>query len=58
MENTAWSGPMMPGDKNEPGAIGEYPGAEGSNSVEGGADPNYMYGSQPGHNGAGAGDSY
>ncbi|CAM1506595.1 Fc.00g062360.m01.CDS01 [Cosmosporella sp. VM-42] len=58
MENTAWSGPMMGGDKNEPGSIGEYPGAEGSNSVEGGADPNYMYGSQPGHNGAGAGDGY
>ncbi|KAF7555641.1 hypothetical protein G7046_g6502 [Stylonectria norvegica] len=56
LENTAWPGPMMPGDKNEPGVGGEYPGAEGTNSVDGGADPNYMYDSQAGHNGAGVGE--
>ncbi|KAH7162817.1 histone-fold-containing protein [Dactylonectria estremocensis] len=56
LENTTWPGPMMGGEKPEGGA--EFPSAEGSNSVEGGADPNYMYGSQAGHNGAGAGDGY
>ncbi|KAH7188662.1 histone-fold-containing protein [Fusarium flagelliforme] len=54
------NGPMYPGTmmgdtKAEPGAVGEF-GHEG-NSVEGGADPNYMYGSQPGHNGT-AGEGY
>ncbi|KAK7421905.1 hypothetical protein QQX98_001899 [Neonectria punicea] len=58
LENTAWPGPMMGGEKAEAGAVGgEFP-AEGSNSVEGGADPQYMYGSQAGHNGAGANDGY
>lgn len=46
----------MGGEKGEGGA--EFPSGEGANSVEGGADPNYMYGSQAGHNGAGAGDGY
>jgi nuclear transcription Y subunit beta len=54
------NGPMYPGTmmgdtKAEPGAVGEF-GHEGNN-VEGGADPNYMYGSQPGHNGT-AGEGY
>jgi len=58
MENT-WAGPMIPGEKAEPGAGGaEYAGGEGSNNVEGGADPNYMYGSQTGHNGGGAAEGY
>ncbi|KAH8737513.1 CCAAT-binding protein subunit HAP3 [Ilyonectria robusta] len=56
LENTTWPGPMMGGEKGEGGA--EFPSGEGANSVEGGADPNYMYGSQAGHNGAGAGDGY
>ncbi|KAM0554110.1 hypothetical protein ACHAPJ_006908 [Fusarium lateritium] len=51
----AWqTGTMMGDAKAEPGAVGEF-GAEG-NAVEGG-DPNYIYGSQPGHNGA-AGEGY
>lgn len=50
---------MMPGDKTEPGATGaEYAPAEGANAAEGGADPNYMYASHAGHNGAGAGENY
>ncbi|KPM41770.1 hypothetical protein AK830_g4803 [Neonectria ditissima] len=58
LENTTWPGPMMGGDKPEAGAVGgEFP-AEGSNSVEGSADPQYLYGSQAGHNGAGANDGY
>ncbi|KAK7431097.1 hypothetical protein QQZ08_002378 [Neonectria magnoliae] len=58
LENTTWPGPMMGGEKPEAGAVGgEFP-AEGSNSVEGGADTQYMYGSQAGHNGAGANDGY
>ncbi|GKT97809.1 nuclear transcription y subunit beta [Fusarium langsethiae] len=49
MDNGQWgSGTMMGDAKAESGAVGEF-GHDG-NSVEG-ADPNYMYGSQPGHNG-------
>ncbi|KAF4960726.1 hypothetical protein FSARC_10405 [Fusarium sarcochroum] len=56
MDNQPWqTGAMMGDAKGEPGAVGEF-GAEG-NAVEGGADPNYIYGSQPGHNGA-AGEGY
>lgn len=59
MDSSAWPGPGMSGDRNEPGAVGgEYAGAEGSNAVEGGADQNYLYGGQAGHNGGGAGDGY
>jgi nuclear transcription Y subunit beta len=59
MENNNWTNSMMPGDKSEAGApVGEYPPGEASNNVEGGADPNYMYGSQAGHNGAAPGDGY
>jgi nuclear transcription Y subunit beta len=59
MESSGWTNSMMPGDKVEPGTqVSEYPSAEGSNSVEGGADPNYMYGSQAGHNGAAGADGY
>ncbi|KAF4344766.1 nuclear transcription Y subunit beta [Fusarium beomiforme] len=43
------TGTMMGDAKAEPGAVGEF-GQEG-NGVEAGADPNYIYGSQPGHNG-------
>ncbi|KAF4460518.1 CCAAT-binding subunit HAP3 [Fusarium albosuccineum] len=57
LENT-WSGNMMGDAKAEPGAVGGDFGPEGSNNVEGGADPNYIYGSQPGHNGAGAAEGY
>lgn len=50
---------MLPGEKGEAGSAGgEYAGGEGSNSAEGGADPNYIYGSHPGHNGAGTGEGY
>ncbi|KAL7950780.1 histone-fold-containing protein [Trichoderma barbatum] len=60
LENNTWGGGMIPGgDKTEPGATtAEYAAPEGANPVEGGADPNYMYASHAGHNGAGAGDSY
>ncbi|RGP62865.1 nuclear transcription y subunit beta [Fusarium longipes] len=48
--NGQWpSGAMMGDAKGESGAVGEF--GHNGNSVEGGADPNYMYGSQPGHNG-------
>lgn len=48
----------MPDNKAEPGsAAGDFATGEGAGGVEGTADPNYMY-SQPGHNGAGAGDGY
>ncbi|KAM0387842.1 hypothetical protein ACHAQC_010265 [Fusarium culmorum] len=50
MDNGQWgSGTMMGDAKAESGAVGDF-GHDG-NSVESGADPNYMYGSQPGHNG-------
>ena len=58
MDSGAWGGGMIPGEKGEPGAPGAEYGAEGPNSVEGGADANYMYASQAGHNGAGAGEGY
>jgi nuclear transcription Y subunit beta len=59
MENNNWTNSMMPGDKSEAGApVGEYPPGEASNNVEGSADPNYMYGSQAGHNGAAPGEGY
>ncbi|KAM5351714.1 hypothetical protein ACJ41O_004437 [Fusarium nematophilum] len=58
LENAPWPGAMMSDAKGEPGAVGADFGPEGSNNVEAGGDPNYMYGSQPGHNGAGAGDGY
>ncbi|KAI8676852.1 CBFD-NFYB-HMF domain-containing protein [Fusarium sp. Ph1] len=58
MENTPWAGGMMGDAKAEPGAVGNEFAPEGANSVEGAGDPNYIYGSQPGHNGAGAGDGY
>lgn len=49
----------MTGEKGEASAVaGEYPGAEGSNNVEAGTEPTYIYSSQAGHNGTGAGDSY
>lgn len=47
--NTGWQGGMMPGEK------GENP-SEGAGGLEGAADSNYMYPSQGGHNGTGAGD--
>lgn len=57
MENSGWTGPLG-GDKVEASTgAADYPGAEGSNSVEGGAEVNYMYTGQPGHNGAG-GEGY
>lgn len=46
MENGPWSSGGMMGDTKAEGEFGQEP-----NSVEGGADPNYIYGSQPGHNG-------
>ncbi|WZH44685.1 Nuclear transcription y subunit beta [Fusarium acuminatum] len=50
MENGPWSSGGMMGDtKAEGSAVGEF--GQEPNSVEGGADPNYIYGSQPGHNG-------
>lgn len=50
MDNGQWgSGTIMGDAKAESGAVGDF-GHDG-NSVESGADPNYMYGSQPGHNG-------
>ncbi|KAH6606531.1 ccaat-binding subunit hap3 [Trichoderma cornu-damae] len=59
LENNAWGNPMMPGDKTEAGAAGaEYAPPEGANPAEGGAEPNYMYSSHAGHNGASAGDGY
>lgn len=50
---------MMPGEKSEgpEGSVG-YAGAEASGSVQSGTDPSYMYASQAGHNGAGAGEGY
>lgn len=47
---------MMTTEKQEGEAGAGYAGAEGSN--DGGAEQNYMYAAQPGHNGAGAGDGY
>lgn len=41
--------------KTEPSAVGEF-GQDG-NGVEAGGDPNYIYASQPGHNGN-AGEGY
>ncbi|RSL80528.1 hypothetical protein CEP51_006499 [Fusarium floridanum] len=58
MDSTPWAGGMMGDAKAEPGAVGNEFAPEGANSVEGAGDPNYIYGSQPGHNGAGAGDGY
>lgn len=52
-DNSGWAGAGMAGDRNDGGVGGEY--AEGA-TVEGTADPNYMY-TQAGHNG-GAGDGY
>lgn len=46
----SWQGSMM-GDKPEGGG-------EASTGLEGAPDANFMYTSQPGHNGNGAGDSY
>jgi nuclear transcription Y subunit beta len=47
----SWAGGMMSGEKGENAP-------EGSNSLEGGADANYMYAAQGGHNGTGAGEGY
>lgn len=59
MENSGWTNSMMPGEKTDTGApVAEYPPGEGPNNVEGGTDPNYMYGSQAGHNGAAGGEGY
>ncbi|RSL72825.1 hypothetical protein CEP54_000779 [Fusarium duplospermum] len=58
MDSTPWAGGMMGDAKAEPGAVGNEFAPEGANSVEGTGDPNYIYGTQPGHNGAGAGDGY
>ncbi|KAG5753117.1 hypothetical protein H9Q69_011150 [Fusarium xylarioides] len=49
--NTQWMGDA----KTEPSAVGEF-GQDG-NGVEAGGDPNYIYASQPGHNGN-AGEGY
>ncbi|KFA78381.1 hypothetical protein S40288_04942 [Stachybotrys chartarum IBT 40288] len=60
MESGGWTNQMTQDDKpGESGAVGtDYSGAEGANSVEGGAEASYMYESQAGHNGAGTGDGY
>ncbi|KAH8179986.1 histone-like transcription factor (CBF/NF-Y) and archaeal histone domain-containing protein [Sarocladium implicatum] len=48
MDNTqGWSGGMMQDKADNPG-----------DGVEGGADPNYMYAAQGGHNGNGTGEGY
>ncbi|KAI5465983.1 histone-fold-containing protein [Mariannaea sp. PMI_226] len=58
MDNSGWAGGMMGEPKPEGASVGgEFTNAEGSN-VEGATDPNYMYGSQPGHNGAATGEGY
>ncbi|KAH7266998.1 histone-fold-containing protein [Fusarium redolens] len=50
MDNGQWPTGSLIGDaKAEPSAVGEF-GQDG-NGVEAGADPNYIYASQPGHNG-------
>lgn len=57
--NNNWGNPMIPGEKAEPGAAGaEYAAPEAANPAEGATDPNYMYASHAGHNGAGAGEGY
>ncbi|KAL7961410.1 histone-fold-containing protein [Trichoderma compactum] len=60
LENNNWGGAMIPGaEKTEPGTTSaDYAPPEGTNPAEGGADPNYMYTTHAGHNGAGAGESY
>lgn len=58
LDNSGWPGAMIADNKGEGASVGnEFGNAEGSN-VEGGADPNYMYGSQPGHNGTATGEGY
>lgn len=58
LDNTGWPGAMLAETKGEGAQVsGEFGNAEGSN-VEGSADPNYMYGSQPGHNGTATGEGY
>jgi hypothetical protein len=47
MDNGQWGSGTMMGDAKAESGAGEF-GHDG-NSVESGADPNYMY--QPGHNG-------
>lgn len=57
--NNNWGGAMIPGEKAEPGPSGaEYAAPEAANPAEGATDPNYMYASHAGHNGAGAGEGY
>ncbi|KAF4505165.1 hypothetical protein G6O67_007141 [Ophiocordyceps sinensis] len=57
MENT-WGNSMMPGEKGEPSAAGDYEyAAEGSANADGSADPNYMYTSHTAHNGASAAEN-
>ncbi|EWG48238.1 nuclear transcription Y subunit beta [Fusarium verticillioides 7600] len=51
IDNQQW----MNDAKTEPSAVGEF-GQDG-NGVEAGGDPNYIYASQPGHNGN-AGEGY
>ncbi|GFP52474.1 hypothetical protein ACSS6W_003462 [Trichoderma asperelloides] len=61
LENNSnnWGNAMIPGEKAEPGAAGaEYAAPEAANPAEGATDPNYMYASHAGHNGAGAGEGY
>ncbi|OTA07928.1 hypothetical protein A9Z42_0088510 [Trichoderma parareesei] len=59
LENNTWGNAMIPGEKTEPGTTNpEYAPPEGANPPEGGAEPNYMYTSHAGHNGAGAGENY
>lgn len=49
--NAGWQAGMMTGEK------GEIAG-EGGAPMEGSADANYMYASQPGHNGTSTGENY
>ncbi|KAK1250348.1 hypothetical protein MKX08_010351 [Trichoderma sp. CBMAI-0020] len=57
--NNNWGGAMIPGEKAEPGPSGaEYAAPEAANPAEGATDPNYMYASHAGHNGASAGEGY
>lgn len=58
LEGAAWAGSMIPGEKSEGGpGTADYTGAE-INSIEGGAETNYMYGTQAGHNGTESAEGY
>jgi nuclear transcription Y subunit beta len=59
IDNNAWPGQMPAGEKGVESTGAEYAANEGTNSVQGGADVNYMYGgTQPPHNGTASGESY